>query len=340
MGAADIWATKYPALNAPRYQDSVPCEEQKEVQMSSVNIIKSTLWESGPEIQGEVTYEMFFNESEIRLDVGFVPTLVITPSYEMTKATDREVAWWGAVMDNSIAKYRKEKSFPIKLVRPTGNPRIVRVETFAVTKQSLFDSPISPKIDPEEAFDRPNAGLDLRIDLNLEISSSSGKGEDQRIQLQQTSAAPVIDTTDDLKGTITARGENGSMEGKEKAFDNQQNTKWLDLSPKGSWIQYAYAAGVAGRLTGYTITSANDCPERDPADWQLLGSNDGGANWTTVDSRTGVAFNARFQKLAFTVSGAPTYKIYRLNVTKVLDLSSANSVQLSEIELLGQRVSG
>jgi len=35
------------------------------------------------------------------------------------------------------------------------------------------------------------------------------------------------------------------------------------------------------------------------------------------------------------VSGSPTYKAYRLNITKVSNPSSANCVQLAEIELLG-----
>lgn len=151
---------------------------------------------------------------------------------------------------------------------------------------------------------------------------------------------PVIDTTDDLKGTITARGENGSAEGKEKLFDNQSGTKWLDFSPGGSWVQYTYAAGIAGRLSSYTLTSAGDAPERDPTDWQLLGSSDGGATWAMVDSRVGIAFSQRNQKLPFTVSGTPTYKAYRLNITKILNSATASSVQLAELELLGQQVTG
>ena len=99
-------------------------------------------------------------------------------------------------------------------------------------------------------------------------------------------------------------------------------------------------SGVSGRLTAYTITSANDAPERDPADWDLLGSDDGGATWTTVDSQTGVVFSARFQKQkqTFSLRGAPTYKAYRLNVKKVANPASAVAVQLAEIELLGTQV--
>jgi hypothetical protein len=155
-----------------------------------------------------------------------------------------------------------------------------------------------------------------------------------------TAAVNLIDTTDDHTGTITARGENtASGEVKANAFDNSSTTKWLDFSPdqqyRSSWIQYQYASGKKSVVTEYTITSANDSPERDPKNWNLLGSNDGGSTWTTIDSRTGEVFSGRFLKRSFTAANMTAYNIYRLNITSVYNPSAANSVQLAEIELIG-----
>jgi hypothetical protein len=149
-------------------------------------------------------------------------------------------------------------------------------------------------------------------------------------------SAAAVDTTDDLKGTITASGENAPNEGKEKAFDNQAATKWLNFSAQ-SWIQYSYAAGIAGRLTGYTLTSGDDAPERDPADFLLAGSNDGGKSWTTLDTRTGISFSARQQKQLFTLGTPATFKAYRLPVNRVAGVAGG-LIQISAIELLGQQV--
>jgi PKD repeat protein len=164
-----------------------------------------------------------------------------------------------------------------------------------------------------------------------------------------TVSTAISDTTDDHLGSITAQGDNAVKgEGMAQAFDNNIKTKWLDYAKsnpttRASWIQYVYAPGISGNLTSYTITSANDYPSRDPRDWQLLGSNDGGATWTVVDSQGGQQFTARSQKRTFNLNGSPTYHAYRLNIQRVWAPSNTgsldgNSVQLSEIELLGVKV--
>jgi hypothetical protein len=150
-----------------------------------------------------------------------------------------------------------------------------------------------------------------------------------------TIAAGLSDTTDDGTGTISARGENlPSGEGAAKAFDNSTSTKWLDFSPASSWIQYQYAANKTSVVTEYTLTSANDAQERDPMNWNILGSNNGGSSWVTLDTRTGELFTARFQKRSFSFTNSTGYNIYRLSITQLRG-PAPNSVQLAEIELIG-----
>jgi hypothetical protein len=154
-----------------------------------------------------------------------------------------------------------------------------------------------------------------------------------------TSAPGLSDTTDDMSGTVSAFGDNSaSGEGAAQAFDNNTATKWLDFKMKDigySWIQYQYASGKTSVVTEYTITSANDSPERDPKSWNILGSNNGGASWDTLDTRTGELFTTRFEKRTFWFTNSTGYNIYRLDITAVRDIGAANSVQLAEIELIG-----
>jgi len=85
----------------------------------------------------------------------------------------------------------------------------------------------------------------------------------------------------------------------------------------------------------YALTSANDFPQRDPRDWRLLGSNDGGQTWTTLDSRKGEIFSERHQRRVFTLANHAAFNLYRLQIDRVRDPSGADSVQLAEIEATG-----
>jgi len=132
----------------------------------------------------------------------------------------------------------------------------------------------------------------------------------------------------------SARGDNPPDETVDEAFDGDDQTKWLDFSPTGSWLQWRYPGSTAPTVKQYAITSANDHSDRDPMDWNLLGSNDHGYTWDVLDSRTGEIFTERFQKRSFFVSDPGDYNIYRLNITAVYNQpTTANSVQLAEFEL-------
>jgi predicted alpha-1,2-mannosidase len=125
---------------------------------------------------------------------------------------------------------------------------------------------------------------------------------------------------------IAVSGEPNANEGRANLNDGDANSKWLVDTTTG-WAQYTLAAPAV--ITRYALTSANDAVERDPKDWTLQGSADGQA-WTTVDTRTGQAFDQRFQQREFDVATPGSYKIYRLTITAN---SSAPLTQLAELQL-------
>ncbi|MBL7076226.1 MAG: sulfatase-like hydrolase/transferase [Kiritimatiellae bacterium] len=137
-------------------------------------------------------------------------------------------------------------------------------------------------------------------------------------------SSPVRDNT-------RARGEHPPSQTSAQAFDGDVKTKWLDFSPEASWIQIRHKAPEA--ISGYAITSADDGQERDPRDWQLQGSNDG-KSWTTLDTRTGEQWSKRLEKRRFSCKKTKAYPFYRLNISAVRDVKTANSVQIAEIEFL------
>ncbi|HEY4417733.1 MAG TPA: ATP-binding protein [Verrucomicrobiae bacterium] len=86
----------------------------------------------------------------------------------------------------------------------------------------------------------------------------------------------------------------------------------------------------------YALTSANDFPQRDPQNWRLLGSNDGGKTWTILDIRKNEFFTARQQRRRFQINNETAFETYRLQIDHVRDPRSSSSVQLAEIELMGR----
>lgn len=89
-------------------------------------------------------------------------------------------------------------------------------------------------------------------------------------------------------------------------------------------------------LSGYALTSANDAPERDPRDWRLLGSNDGGKTWEVLDVRRNESFARRFQRRSFLLTKPAAYALYRLEISSIRAPAGAeaDSVQLAELEPL------
>ena len=116
-----------------------------------------------------------------------------------------------------------------------------------------------------------------------------------------------------IQGVASASGENPPNETAGRAFDGNLTSKWLTLAPV-CWLQYRFADGAKWAVTRYQLISGQDGPERDPKDWQLLGSNDG-AQWTTVDTRPGQTFAARTGTNTYTVNNSIAYQYYRLNIT-------------------------
>jgi hypothetical protein len=139
--------------------------------------------------------------------------------------------------------------------------------------------------------------------------------------------------TDPALGGIATASSVGSIgENGNSAFDLNTNTKWFggDNNSTG-WLAYQFAGTTSHVVHSYSITSANDVPQRDPVDWQLQGSSNGGS-WIIVDQRSAQVFATRHQTNSFTCSGSTAYRWYRLLITAN---NGASSLQLAELALYG-----
>ncbi|MGC4073933.1 MAG: discoidin domain-containing protein [Nibricoccus sp.] len=126
-----------------------------------------------------------------------------------------------------------------------------------------------------------------------------------------------------------ARGDYAAGgEGIPQLFDGQTATKWLDFS-SASWVSITFAS--AKSVSSYSITSANDAPERDPISWTLSGSNDG-TNWTTIETRSAQSWGGRFLTRVFNLAiASDSYTHFRFD----LQCTSGPLIQLAELKLFG-----
>lgn len=138
-------------------------------------------------------------------------------------------------------------------------------------------------------------------------------------------------------GSLQVNPEN--LSGAYDLFDHkvgQLNDKWLAgvNAPTGAHVTVEFAGTV--ELTHFTFASADDRPERDPTDWQILGSNDGVSFtpiFTQLDPADLSLFTARYQVIRCTLADtAPAYRFLRFECTNA---GSENQVHLNEIEYFG-----
>src|SRR5436309_3341374 len=145
-------------------------------------------------------------------------------------------------------------------------------------------------------------------------------------------SAQLLDVTQPGDAIIPTSNNSPGSEGVANAIDNAP-TKYLNVDKLNTG--FTVTPRVGGTLvSGLTLTSANDAPERDPASYLLQGSLDG-TNFFDISSGAVPAFPARFFKNYIFFSNSRAFLSYRLIFPTVANAAAANSMQISEVELLG-----
>ena len=173
----------------------------------------------------------------------------------------------------------------------------------------------------------------------------------------RVSTSPNITTPGDL---ITDFGEttlpspaglgvNNVIDGTLTAYLNygpNANTAGPFSGPVGIILTPYAGSTIVNALVFYTAVNASIC---DPADFMLEGSSDGGNTWTTIVPDESLALpvqrnistlfavnitNQVLQEVDFPNSTA--YTSYRVTIQNVRDDSTANSMQIAEIQFLGR----
>ena len=167
--------------------------------------------------------------------------------------------------------------------------------------------------------------------------------------LNVVSATPVVTTPGNA---ITMyNGSSPAAEVVQNAIDGT-TSKYLNfgantfppfVGPVGFVVTPAMGSTV---VTGLRMFTANDSPERDPADYLLEGSNNGGGTFAAIasgsislpDDRNAAGQTidaiAEFNR-EINFPNQTAYTTYRLSISTVKNSATANSMQVGEVQLLG-----
>ncbi|XP_020256663.1 peptide-N(4)-(N-acetyl-beta-glucosaminyl)asparagine amidase [Asparagus officinalis] len=135
-------------------------------------------------------------------------------------------------------------------------------------------------------------------------------------------------------GSVLASGEELPVEIATSAFDGMRLSKWGEPNgAKGCWLLYKVLNDQMHELEAYQLMSANDAPERDPVDWIVEGSDDGGINWYLLDKQSSQLFEKRFQRKTFKVDTSRKSNAFRFHFLSVRDPKMQSRFQIGSIDL-------
>ncbi|PIN23411.1 Peptide-N(4)-(N-acetyl-beta-glucosaminyl)asparagine amidase [Handroanthus impetiginosus] len=146
---------------------------------------------------------------------------------------------------------------------------------------------------------------------------------------------PLLKQNRICSGFVLASGEELPFGIATSAFDGTRMSKWEEPNgATGCWIIYKVLDNRMHDLVAYELMSANDAPERDPMDWIVEGSEDGGSSWHTLDKQSSQKFDKRFQRKTFEIKSQPFLaNAFRFRFLAVRDAKSTSRFQIGSIDL-------
>ena len=260
-------------------------------------------------------------------------------AWRLLGSNDRGLTW--SVLDvrtNQLFKFRSQHlSFRIQ------NPAAYNTYRLQIEAGNYEDMGICMSIELAELrLDGPLTNAASEADLQSVITASSphpilGMPENA---FDRDPASKWVDF-----GLNTSNGcwlqVRYSLESESFVTNLTQASRLTHLSADHEWLAekgpalLAYIADpkvLPRRLAGYALTTANDEPTRDPRDWKLLGSDDGGKTWETLDVRVNQRFTERFQRRVYQLTNVAACRLYRLEVDSCAQPDTA--IQIGEIEPL------
>ena len=174
--------------------------------------------------------------------------------------------------------------------------------------------------------------VDHKLAVMVELSASSlhviHPEKNYSILLIDSENVVEVDVTEDAQFSVSRDNDGNENENASKLIDDNYDSKFL--LGGFSELECTLTYDTEQKIGAYTFTSANDAKERDPADWTLLGSNDG-ENWEIIDQRADQEFANRRETQRFNIEFPKAYTHFKLHLTRTW---SSDAFQMAEWRMI------
>jgi PKD repeat protein len=186
----------------------------------------------------------------------------------------------------------------------------------------------------------PLLSSEKTIDLDFEpgtfkevqLKLTTTKGSIAALNLFVSELGLIKDITT-FENTFSVSHENSggpdAGEGSKKMIDGDITTK-LFVGGVGNNMSWIFAFDSPQIMNGYSMTSGNDSPDRDPKRWIVEGSIDGNT-WVKIDERSEEFWESRRLSRTFLFTNKVPYNYYRFSM---LELNGGSNFQMSEVRIL------
>jgi predicted alpha-1,2-mannosidase len=176
--------------------------------------------------------------------------------------------------------------------------------------------------------DELSAGGELTLEMGPS-ASKWGSGRDDVPSSFALGSRPRERLRDRTAGGFITASDEHADHGAALAFDDDSRTIWRATSA-APWISTRLPGAESYAVGHYTVTSGRGPATTDPVSWALQASLDG-ADWLTVDARSGQSFEWRQQTRVFAVARPSRASHYRL----VIEANGGGAeTEVAELELL------
>lgn len=229
-----------------------------------------------------------------------------------------------------------------KLIRfnaaKNGTGKLILSYASDIAVKGVIWSKMTDKDKYEQVSDKEKADISIEVGKfeTYQLNVKTPKGSQIVVTKMLTDLGIIKDWTN-IDNTFRISQDNSSGpdagEGSKKLIDGDTKTKlFIGGYQPGMYWQFVFYQPQT--INGYTITTGNDSPERDPKDWEIQASENGDT-WVTLSTVTGYSFGNtpadRNKSVNFTFTNSKPYTHYRYVVKSV---SSGSNFQMSEFRLL------